>query len=146
MIAIYLSKHQLLIQIEKNQNHSPNILSIYILFNLCVFAQKTRGRNKRGCNYFEWHDNSFHPQANKVIKELHSEVSNLKIENEQLKFTYYDRSINGEFHKLEVECEELRRKMKAISDENGKNKCQVWFLGATLIFNWALILCILCCL
>ena len=91
---------------------------------------------RRGCNYFEWHDDPFHPQAMKVIKELRNEVSNLKYENEQLKCIYGDRSKNIEIHKMEVECRELRRKIKAVKDENGKNRCKVWFLGATLFINW----------
>ena len=60
-----------------------------------------------------------------MIKELHNEVSNLKYENEQLKCTYCDRSLHGEFHQKEVECEDLRMKMKAMRDGNGKNKCHV---------------------
>ena len=91
---------------------------------------------RRGCNYFEWHDDPFHPQVVKLIKELHNKVGNFKYENKLLKSIYGDRSKNIEIYKMEVECRELWRKIKAVKDENGKNKCKVWFLGATLFINW----------
>ena len=105
--------------------------------------KKKRYTERRGCDYFEWHDEPFNPQARKVIKDLQDENGSLKIENAALKCGICDRTKHDEFHEIELECAHLRSEIKVAKDIGGNYKWKLQFCMLMVAGNWLILLILL---
>ena len=59
-------------------------MEMWVVLNVFISQNRKNGVKKkygeiRGCDYFEWHDQPFEPQAIKVIKELQEKKLEAKV-------------------------------------------------------------------